>query len=66
MFGVDDDRSRRRQIRAEASDMLRRLGYTVEIEAGRDVYDLDPVRPASAHDRLRMLEALGAACDPGG
>ena len=65
VYGVDDNRARRRRIRADASDMLRRLGYTVELEPGRDVYDLKPNRPDSAHDRFRMLQDLRAACDPG-
>ena len=55
VYGVEDDCSRRRQLRAEASDLLRRLGYTVEIEPGRDVYDVTPHRPVSAHDEIRML-----------
>ena len=65
VFGVDHDRTRRRKIRAEASDMLRRFGYAIEIEPGRDVYDLEPIRPTSAHDRLRMLQCLHAASDRG-
>lgn len=64
--GVDGDRPRRRKIRNEASGLLRRLGYTVELEPGRDVFDIDPIRPASAHERLRMLGDLRAACRPGG
>lgn len=58
IYGVDSDRIRRRQIRADAGDMLRRLNYKVELEPGRDVYDLKPIRPESAHDRLRMLQHL--------
>ena len=65
VYGVDGDRDRRRRIRSEASDMLRRLGYTVELERGRDVYDLKSTRPVSAHDRLRMLQDLREACNPG-
>ncbi|SEL62978.1 hypothetical protein SAMN05444413_11250 [Roseivivax marinus] len=63
--GVARDQVRRRQLRTEANDLLRRLGYAVEIEPGRDVYDLVPIRPASSHERLRMLRDLLAACDPG-
>jgi len=66
VLGVDEDTVRRREIRGAASAMLRGLGYTVEIEPGRDVFDIDPVRPASAHERLRMLRDLRAACDPSG
>lgn len=58
VFGVDSDRTRHRQIRADASDILRRLGYTVDLEIGRDVYDVAPVQPASAHDRMRRLQRL--------
>ena len=62
VIGVDDDRQRRRQIRAEAGDMMGRLGYAVGIECGRDVYDLTPLRATSAHERMRMLQCLRAAC----
>ena len=65
VYGVDDDTMRRRQIRSQAGDQLRRLGYTVELEPGRDVFDIAPVRPASAHERLRMLGDLRAARGPG-
>src|SRR6056297_4105399 len=37
VFGIDDDRARRRQVRAEADNMMRRLGYAIGIESGRDV-----------------------------
>ncbi|MCB1313883.1 MAG: hypothetical protein KDK29_19255 [Sedimentitalea sp.] len=63
VFGLEGDRTRRRQIRAEASDMLRRLGYVVELEPGRDIYDVTPLRPTSAHDQMRMLNCLRAALD---
>ncbi|KKM26186.1 hypothetical protein LCGC14_1587280 [marine sediment metagenome] len=63
VYGVEDDRNRRRQIRTEANDLLRRLGYVVEIESGRDIYDVRPIRPVSAHDEIRMLRCLHAACD---
>ncbi len=66
VFGIDGDHIRRRQIRAEASDMLRQLGYAVEIEPGCDVYDLTPIRPVSAHDSLWMLRHLRNAYDQGG
>lgn len=61
VFGIDADRARRRQIRADAGVILERLGYSVQIEPGRDVYDVEPVRPASAHDELRMLQCLHTA-----
>lgn len=64
VLGVRGDRDLRRKIRAEASDLLRRLGYRVELEPGRDVYDFLPEDPASAHDALRMLRALREACRP--
>lgn len=63
VYGVDDDQTRRRQIRAHAGDFLCRLGYTVELEPGRDVYDLSPVRAASNHDRLWMLQCLLTVLD---
>jgi hypothetical protein len=63
VFGVDQDRFRRRQIRLEANDMLRCLGYAVELEPGRDVYGVTPLRPTAEHDRMRMLQSLHAACD---
>jgi hypothetical protein len=61
VYGIDDDPTRRRAIRAEAGQLLRRLGYRVELEPGRDVYDLCPYRPTSAHEELRMLALLQAA-----
>lgn len=61
IYCVDHDRIRRRQIRADSANLLRRLGYTVEIEPGRDVYDMVPTRPLSAHDAIRMLQCLHEA-----
>ena len=61
VHGIEENRVRRRQIRADADDLLRRLGYCVELEPGRDVYDVRPVRPVSAHDALQMLQCLHAA-----
>ncbi|MBY5971205.1 hypothetical protein KUV28_02545 [Ferrimonas balearica] len=52
VHGVGEDRDRRRRVRAEASDLLERLGYAVELEPERDVYDVAPPRPVSAHDEL--------------
>ncbi|MGR3454583.1 hypothetical protein [Pseudooceanicola sp.] len=63
IFGVDNDRTRRRQLRADAGNILRRLGYSVDLEIGRDVYDVAPVRPTSAHDRMRMLQRLHGASE---
>ena len=60
--GVEDDYIRRRQVRSEASEFMRQLGYRVEIEQGRDVYDLEPIRPASTHDRIHMLQLFKQAC----
>jgi hypothetical protein len=62
VYGLDADRTRRRAIRAEAGDLLRRLGYRVEVEPGRDVFDITPVRPRSAHEELHMLQRLRKAC----
>jgi hypothetical protein len=61
VHGVDEDRDRRRTLRAQAGDLLRRLGYRVEFEPGRDVYDIRPYRPQSAHEELHMLALLQAA-----
>ncbi|MFW2545656.1 hypothetical protein ACN2XU_23790 [Primorskyibacter sp. 2E107] len=69
VHGTGGGRTRRQKIRAEADDMLQRLGYAVEIEPGRDVYDVMPRRPTSAHEEIRMLQCLRAACsrsDEGG
>lgn len=62
VHGVDADQRRRRQIRADAGDLLRRIGYRVALDPGRDVYDVDPIRPDSAHEELRMLQSLRDAC----
>ncbi|WP_238368629.1 hypothetical protein [Mesobacterium pallidum] len=45
VHGVGEDRDRRRRVRAEAGDLLQRLGYTVELEAKRDACDMAPRRP---------------------
>lgn len=66
IFGIDGDRDRRRQIRAEACVFLQRLGYDVEMEPGRDIYDVAPIRPVSAHDEIRMLQCLRMACEKAG
>ena len=63
VFGMSHDRELRRKVRADASDLMRRLGYVVEIEPGRDVYDLTPFRASSAHERMTMLKCLHAALD---
>lgn len=62
VHGVDADQNRRRQIRADAGDLLRRIGYRVALDPGRDVYDLKSILPTSAHDELRMLQCLHEAC----
>ena len=62
VHGVDADQKRRRQIRADAGDLLRRIGYRVALDPGRDVYDLRTILPTSAHDELRMLQCLREAC----
>jgi hypothetical protein len=36
--------------------------YAAAIEPARDVYDVTPLRPASAPGRLRMPQCLRAAC----
>lgn len=64
VYGVDKDRSRRRRIRADATQLLIRLGHSVELE-GRDIFDIDPVRPRSRHEALSMLAALKRKLKPG-
>ena len=61
IFGVDENTHLRRKLRADANALLKGLGYLVEIEPGRDIYDIEPNRPASAHERLRMLACLRAS-----
>lgn len=55
VFGVDDDAPRRRAVRSEASALLGMLGCKVELEPGRDVYNIDPIRPASRHAAIAMM-----------
>lgn len=62
VHGIGEDRERRREVRAEAGELLRRLGYRVALEPGRDVFEVTPLRPVSAHDELRMLRCLRTSC----
>lgn len=55
VLGVDDDTSRRRAIRAEATELLHALGHAVHLDAGRDVYEVAPERPRSQHEELKFL-----------
>ena len=57
--GTNGDRARRKRIADKAAQLLQRLGCTVELEPGRDVYAVKPQRPSSAHERLSMLRTLG-------
>jgi hypothetical protein len=66
VYGTGGDRTRRQQIRTGVNDMLRRLRYAVELEPGRDIHDVTPRRPTSAHDELRMLRCRRAACGTAG
>lgn len=59
--GTNGDRCRRKKIADNAAKLLQRLGCTVELEPGRDVYDVKPKRPSSSHERLSMLRSLGEA-----
>ncbi|QYX55537.1 hypothetical protein K1T73_10540 [Roseovarius sp. SCSIO 43702] len=61
VLGVDEDRDRRRAIRSDAVDLLRYLGYLVEFEPGRDVYEVLPHPPESAHEKMQMHQFLCAA-----
>lgn len=58
IFGVDDDKLRRRFVRAEASKLLQDMGHVIDLEPGRDVYELDPERPRSMHEELAFLAAV--------
>ena len=62
VHGVDADQERRRKIRGDADDLLRQIGYRVALDPGRDIYDVRPIRPASAHEEFRMLQSLQEAC----
>ena len=59
--GTNGDRCRRKKIADNAAKLLQRLGCTVELEPGRDVYAVKPQRPSSSHERLSMLWSLGEA-----
>ncbi|MGC9419122.1 MAG: hypothetical protein ACP5EN_09125 [Rhodovulum sp.] len=56
IYGVDDDTLKRREIRSEAELLLKQLGHDVELSPGRDVYMIEPRRPASAHEKVMMLK----------
>lgn len=58
VFGVEDDNPLRRTIRSAATDLLRHLGHDVELERGRDVFSMDPIRPRSNHEAVDMLTSL--------
>ncbi|MCE0505910.1 hypothetical protein LR948_11120 [Roseivivax sp. GX 12232] len=55
LLGVDNDRDRRRSLRTRAGVLLGRLGVPVAAYPGCDVYDFEPVRPTSMHERLQMM-----------
>jgi len=57
VFGCDENLHRRRSIRARAGDMLVLLGITVELETGCDVFEISPIRPRSAHEILKTIDA---------
>ena len=52
--------SDRRTFSATLIDAIGR--YRVAIDQGRDIYDLKPIRPTSAHEELRMLQCLQEVC----
>lgn len=58
VFGVEDNTPRRRAIRSSASDLLRRMGYPVELESGRDVFEIYAIRPQSRHEELSMFATM--------
>ncbi|MDG3043120.1 hypothetical protein [Roseicyclus marinus] len=58
VLGVDDDTLRRRATRAAATALLQQIGYVVELEPGRDVYELVPERPRSKHEELMILSVF--------
>ncbi|NIY98532.1 MAG: hypothetical protein HWE37_17340 [Rhodobacteraceae bacterium] len=61
VHGGPRDRDRRRALRAEAERILLHLGCEVRLEHGRDIYLLEPQRPETAHEELRMLLRLRRA-----
>ena len=61
VYGVDDQRDRRRCIRAEANRLLGLLGCKVDLEVGYDVFTVYPTRPETAHQRLRALKVVRKA-----
>ncbi|WP_139300614.1 hypothetical protein [Wenxinia saemankumensis] len=67
VLGVADDRDRRRDLRAEASRLMERLGHRVELIPGRDVYDLKPIPPSApdevAHGLRDLMASSGRARD---
>jgi hypothetical protein len=34
------------------------MGHVIDLEPGRDVYELDPERPRSMHEELAFLAAV--------
>jgi len=64
--GVEDDKTRRRSIRADAVKLLQNLGHSVELQPSRDVYNIDPIRPRSQHEAIAMVSELHTAltCPP--
>lgn len=61
VYGVDDQRDRRRSIRSEASRLLGLLGCKVDLEPGYDVFTVYPTRPETAHQHLRALKVVREA-----
>ena len=58
VHGVEEDTLRRRAIRAEACELLERLGHQIELQPSRDVFNIDPVRPLSKHEAMKLLSEL--------
>ena len=61
VYGVDDDQERRRSLREDAANWLRKIGCDVDLVPGRDVYNVTPETPRSFHEELQMLFALREA-----
>lgn len=57
VYGCDENLHRRRSIRTRASDILALLGITVELESGCDAFEISPIRPRSAHEVLKTIDA---------
>ena len=61
VWGVRADLCRREEIRHQAEELPRELGYDVGLAAGHEAFELDVERPTSAPQEIRYLQSLRAA-----